>query len=88
MREVGLYVNPGDFAENLTVEGLDLTNIPLGTCLSVNDVVLEITQIGKECHNQCAIYEQAGDCIMPLEGIFAKVVKGGLVKTGNKITVL
>ena len=88
MREVGLEVNPGDFAENLTVEGLDLTSIPLGTCLSVDDAILEITQIGKECHNRCAIYEQAGDCVMPREGIFAKVVKGGLVKKGNKITVL
>ncbi|MDP3066491.1 MAG: MOSC domain-containing protein [Methanobacteriaceae archaeon] len=88
MREVGLDVNPGDFADNITVKGLDLTNLPLKTYLSLNDAVLEVTQIGKECHNRCAIYEEAGDCIMPREGIFAKVVKGGLVRMGNKITVL
>ncbi|MGB9937695.1 MAG: MOSC domain-containing protein [Methanobacterium sp.] len=86
MRALGLNVNPGDFAENLITEGIDLISLPIGTRLNVgNEVILEVTQIGKECHTRCAIYEQAGDCIMPKEGIFARVIKGGEVKIGDEI---
>lgn len=86
MRDLGLNVNPGDFAENLTTEGIDLVVLPIGTKLFVGEeVILEVTQIGKECHTRCAIYEQAGDCIMPKEGIFARVIKGGEVKIEDEI---
>ena len=89
MREIGLNVNPGDFAENLTTEGIDLVSLPVGTKLSVGEeVVLEVTQIGKECHTRCAIYQQAGDCIMPKEGIFARVLTGGRVKIMDKIEIV
>ncbi|HEX3013732.1 MAG TPA: MOSC domain-containing protein [Methanobacterium sp.] len=89
MRDIGLDVNPGDFAENLTTEGIDLVPLPIGTKLSAGEeVVLEVTQIGKECHTRCAIYHQAGDCIMPKEGIFARVLTGGRVKIGDKIKIV
>jgi MOSC domain-containing protein YiiM len=89
MREIGLDVNPGDFAENLTTEGIDLVSLPIDTNLSVGkEVILEVTQIGKECHTRCAIYHQAGDCIMPKEGIFARVSTGGRVKIGDKIKII
>jgi len=86
MRSRGLDVNPGDFAENLTTKGIDLLALPPGARLQVgNDVLMEVTQIGKECHERCAIYYQAGDCVMPREGIFAKVLRGGTVKVGDTI---
>lgn len=89
MRAVGLEVGPGDFAENLTTRGLDLCRLPLGTVLQVGEhALLEITQIGKICHDRCAIYYQAGDCVMPKEGIFAKVRQGGRVATGDMVKVL
>ncbi len=89
MRALGLNVHPGDFAENLTTEGMDLTILPLGTKLLLGEeVILEVTQIGKECHTRCAIYHQAGDCIMPKEGIFARVIKRGILKTGDKIELI
>ncbi|HEX3033167.1 MAG TPA: MOSC domain-containing protein [Bacillota bacterium] len=89
MRALGLDVNPGDFAENLTTEGLDLVSLPIGTQLRIGaDSLGEVTQIGKECHNRCAIYYQAGDCVMPKEGIFIKVLKGGNVATGDTIEVI
>ncbi|MEW5921957.1 MAG: MOSC domain-containing protein [Bacillota bacterium] len=89
MREKGLAVNPGDFAENITTQGLLLNALPVGTRLQVgDDVLLEVTQIGKVCHDRCAIYYQAGDCVMPREGIFAQVLQGGSVKTGDAIIVL
>lgn len=89
MRDLGLNVNPGDFAENLTTEGIDLVAISVGSKVLVGkDVILEVTQIGKECHTRCAIYKQAGECIMPKEGIFAKVLKSGEVKTGDKIKII
>lgn len=82
----GVDLHPGDFAENLTVEGIDLKNIKMGQRLSIGtDIILEITQIGKECHNDCAIKQQVGDCVMPREGVFARVVKGGSIKTGDQI---
>ena len=86
MREKGLDVTTGDFAENLTTEGIDLPSLPIGTRLAVGDeAILEVTQIGKECHTRCAIYYQAGDCVMPREGIFARVIKGGSVTAGSPI---
>jgi MOSC domain-containing protein YiiM len=89
MRDMGLNVNPGDFAENLTTEGIDLVSLPIGANISIGEkVVLEITQIGKECHTRCAIYYQAGDCIMPKEGIFARVLTGGRVKIMDKIEII
>jgi len=87
-RSMGLDVKEGDFGENLTTVGLDLPRLPVGTRLWVGkDVVLEVTQIGKVCHNRCAIYYQAGDCIMPREGIFARVISGGEVSVGDSIEV-
>ncbi|UNC93365.1 MOSC domain-containing protein [Candidatus Contubernalis alkaliaceticus] len=89
MRDMGLDVNPGDFAENITTEKLDLVSLPIGTKMALGEeVLLEVTQIGKECHNRCAIYYQAGDCVMPKEGIFARVLQGGKVSVGNTIKVL
>ncbi len=88
MRDMGLDVHPGDFAENITTTGIKLVTIPIGTRLQVGDSIMEVTQIGKECHNRCAIYQQAGDCIMPREGIFARVITGGKVKTGDKVMIL
>ena len=88
MRALGLKVGPGSFAENLTPEGIDLVVLPVGTRISIGDnIVLEVTQIGKECHTPCAIYRQAGTCVMPTEGIFGKVIRGGTVKTGDEIVI-
>ena len=88
MRNQGLDVGPGDFAENLTTEGIDLVNLPVGTRMTIgSDCLVEVTQIGKECHNRCAIYYQAGDCVMPREGIFVKVIEGGTVAVGQSIIV-
>ncbi len=89
MKALGLELGPGDFAENLTTEDIDLLSLPVGTRISVgNRTVLEITQIGKECHAGCAIFRQVGKCIMPEEGVFARVIKGGKVKAGDKIEVV
>ncbi len=89
MRAAGLDVGPGDFAENLTTCGVDLYSLPIGTRLQVGDsALLEITQIGKVCHDRCAIYHQAGDCVMPREGVFAIVLEGGMVKTGDDVEIL
>jgi MOSC domain-containing protein YiiM len=88
MQRLGLDVHPGDFAENLTVSGLDLVGLPVGTILQVSDVLLEVSQIGKECHTRCAIYYQAGDCVMPKEGIFAIVLTGGTVSVGDSLVVI
>jgi MOSC domain-containing protein YiiM len=86
MRKLGFDVGPGDFAENLTTEGIELVSLPVGTRLSVGrGVILEVTQIGKECHSGCAIYRQIGKCVMPKEGVFARVVRGGLVRSGDAI---
>ncbi len=89
MKRLGLKVGPGDFAENITTEGLDLLQLPLGTRIRIGpDTLLEISQIGKVCHTRCAIYYQAGDCVMPKEGIFAQVLVGGEIKVGDEIHVL
>jgi MOSC domain-containing protein YiiM len=85
MRAMGLDVNAGDFAENITTTGIDLVSLPIGTRLSLGSALLEVTQIGKECHTRCAIYYQAGDCVMPKEGIFARVIEGGIVTAGTGI---
>jgi len=87
MRELGLDVGPGAFAENITTRGLDLVALPVGTRIEIGEALVEVTQIGKECHNRCAIYHQAGDCVMPKEGIFAKVLRGGLVLTGDEVRI-
>ena len=85
MRALGLDVDSGDFAENITTSGIDLVALPVGCRLTVGDAVIEVTQIGKECHTRCAIFYQAGDCVMPKEGIFAKVLKGGTLAGGDPI---
>ena len=88
MKALGLELGPGDFAENITTEGIDLVKVPVGTKITVGDmVVLEISQHGKECHAGCAIRQQVGKCIMPIEGVFAKVIKGGVVRPGDEIEV-
>ncbi len=89
IREKGLDVGPGDFAENITTIGIDLVNLPIGTKLKVGaEALMEVTQIGKVCHKRCAIYYQAGDCVMPREGIFARVLKGGPVKEHDAIVIV
>lgn len=88
MRQMGLDVGPGDFAENITTKGLDLVHLPLGTILTIGEeVILEVTQIGKVCHTKCAIFKQVGQCVMPEEGIFARVIRGGKIKPGDRIHV-
>lgn len=88
MRSQGFDVGPGDFAENLTCERIDLASLPVGVRLSVGkEIILELTQIGKKCHTGCAIFQQTGKCIMPKEGVFAKVVRGGLVKAGDEVQI-
>ena len=89
MRALGLEVGPGDFAENITTEGLNLVALPLGTRLKIGPQAIgEVTQIGKECHTPCAIGRQAGSCIMPAEGIFVRILKSGPVRDGEPIEVL
>jgi len=86
---LGLEVGPGDFAENLTTEGLELFSLPIGTRLRVGQgIVLEVTQIGKECHDRCAIFKQVGTCVMPVEGIFTRVIRGGVVRAGDELKVI
>ena len=88
MKEKGLDVKPGDFAENITTQRIDLLKLSPGMRLKIGkDVVLEITQIGKDCHERCSIYYQAGDCIMPREGIFARVLQSGTIKPGDDIVI-
>jgi len=89
IREKGLDVEPGNFAENITTDGIRLWELPIGTRLQLGQaVIVEVTQIGKECHNRCAIFHQVGDCVMPREGIFAKVITAGAIRPGDAITVL
>lgn len=89
MRALGAVINYGDFAENLTVAGIDVATLPLGTRLQIGEVQMEVTQIGKECHNKaCAIKKQVGTCVMPLEGIFARTLSSGWVKTGDSVEVI
>ena len=88
MRKLGLELDPGAFAENITTRGVDLVSLPVGTNFELGSALLEVTQIGKECHQHCAIYHQAGDCVMPKEGIFAKVLRGGAVQAGSCFKVV
>lgn len=89
IRAKGLDVNYGDFAENLTTEGIDLPSLPVGTRLKIGDkVIMEVTQIGKVCHNRCNIFYAVGDCVMPREGIFAKVLVGGEIKVDDEIEIV
>lgn len=88
MQSQGFDLKPGDFAENITTQGINLVSLPIGTRIMVGDeVVLELTQIGKECHTACAIRRQVGDCIMPSEGIFTSVVRGGIIRAGDPIRI-
>ena len=88
MLSLGVKVGPGDFAENITTEGIDLVSLSIGTRISIGkDVLLEVTQIGKECHTPCAIYRQAGVCVMPTEGIFTRVICGGVIMVGDQLIV-
>ena len=86
---MGAKVGPGAFAENLTVEGIEPFKLPVGTRFGIGgDIVLEMTQIGKECHDHCAIFKQVGTCVMPVEGVFTRVIKGGVVKVGDEIRLI
>jgi len=85
MKALGLDVDSGDFAENITTIGIELVTLPIGTRIKVGETLLEVTQIGKECHTRCAIFYQAGDCVMPKEGIFARVITGGVIRPGDGI---
>ncbi|MDR0527963.1 MAG: MOSC domain-containing protein [Spirochaetaceae bacterium] len=87
-RARGGKVDYGAFGENLVVEGIDFARLPVGTFLKCGCVSMRITQIGKECHKHCAIFEQTGDCIMPREGVFAEILKGGKIQTGDELIVL
>ncbi|MCF6157180.1 MAG: MOSC domain-containing protein [wastewater metagenome] len=89
MRKKGLSIKDGDFGENIVTEGIELKSLPVGTLLRIGkDIMLRVTQIGKLCHDRCAIYYKAGDCIMPREGIFAEIIKGGTVNVGDDIRIL
>jgi len=88
MRDKGLEVKPGDFAENVTTEGLTLYTLPVGARLTLGPVEVEVTQIGKECHAGCAIRQQTGDCVMPRQGIFVRVLNPGRVRAGDAVTVV
>ncbi len=88
IRKKGLNVKPGDFAENITTQGIDLLKLPVGTQIKIGETsLLEISQHGKTCHSRCAIYYAAGDCVMPKEGVFARVIKGGRIKAGDTIHI-
>lgn len=85
----GMDVHPGDFAENVTTTGICLWELPIGTHLQLGDTVrLEVTQIGKTCHQHCKIFQQVGDCVMPREGIFARVLQGGVAHAGDTVLIL
>ena len=89
MRRLGLDVEPGAFAENITTQGVNLVSLEIGSRIALGgEALVEITQIGKECHSRCAIYHQAGDCVMPKEGVFARVIQGGTVSAGTVIRIL
>lgn len=87
-RQRGAEVDDGAFGENLVVEGIDFRMLPIGTKFKCNDVILQLTQIGKECHHGCAIFQKMGECIMPREGVFTKVLKGGVISEGDDLEIL
>lgn len=86
-RAKGAEVADGAFGENLVVEGIDFSSLPVGTVFCCNEVVLEMTQIGKECHHGCEIFKKMGDCIMPREGVFARVLHGGIIREGDELFI-
>ena len=86
-KERGIDLAPGDFAENLTIANLDVAALPVGTYLLAGETLLEVTQIGKKCHHHCEIFQQVGECVMPKEGIFARVLAGGKITVGDKIAI-
>jgi MOSC domain-containing protein YiiM len=88
MRAQGLEVGPGDFGENVTTEGIVVHELPVGTRLRLGDALVEVTQIGKVCHDRCAIFYAAGDCVMPREGIFVRVLEGGPLSAGAEIVTI
>ena len=87
MRALGMELHPGDFAENILTKGIELKSLPIGTILQIGDTELEVTQIGKECHNDCEIKKLTGKCVMPTEGIFTVVRKGGTIKPGDSVII-
>ena len=88
MRKMGLSLDAGVFAENITTEGIELKTLPIGTMLSIGETIQEVSKIGKECHHGCEIMKTTGTCVMPKEGIFTRVKKGGIVRPGDEIKVL
>ena len=86
--EKGISVEDGAFGENLLVEGFDFKTLPVGTRFRCGEVLLEMTQIGKECHSHCEIYQAVGDCIMPREGVFARVLHGGMIQIGDELEIV
>lgn len=86
-REQGAEAPDGAFGENLSVEGIDFAALPVGTVLQCGDVLLELTQIGKKCHHGCEIFRKMGDCIMPREGVFARVLSGGRIRVGDELVI-
>ncbi|MFT9497869.1 MOSC domain-containing protein [Anaerosolibacter sp.] len=89
MKAIGIEgLCTGKFAENITTEGIELWTLPIGTKVQIGETIQEVTQIGKECHTKCAIFHQVGNCVMPTEGIFTKVLKDGIVKAGDEIIIL
>ncbi len=87
-RAKGAEVKDGAFGENIVVSGIDFKSLPIGTRFQCNDVILEMTQIGKECHHGCEIFQKMGECIMPKEGVFAKIIKGGEIAVGDEMTII
>ncbi len=85
LRRQGADISPGDFAENLTVEGIEMSALRVGSRLQIGTIALEVTQLGKRCHGRCPIFEKLGDCIMPRQGVFARVLTGGRVQVGDTI---
>ena len=88
MREMGLELGAGVFAENITTQGIELKTLPIGTKLKIGETLQEVSKIGKECHHGCAIKQQTGTCVMPTEGIFTRVLQGGIVRAGDSIEIL
>jgi len=88
MQGHGMVLQPGDFAENITTHGLDLLTLPVGTRLRIDTVIMEVTQIGKTCHLDCEVRRLVGDCVMPREGIFTRVITPGTIQAGDIIVIM
>ena len=87
MRSRGAKVDPGDFGENITIESVDLSHLDIGDRFRIGPALLEVTQLGKECLEPCSIYHQIGDCVMPREGFFSRVLRGGRIRAGDPVTI-